>query len=227
MIPFCWESSPIIWIRCTKYMVSLARTPSIVNPPLITTGPIVRINPWEVHIKDPEFFDTIYNMTAKLDKDPWYYNFAGIPNSAFATQHTHLHRLRRAATSKLFSMSYALRMQPVVHSCVEKLLAKLEGNPDSKPGQPFNLSHQYWCMASEVVSSCMMPHSSNYLSDDDAPNFGKMFKTLAVVALWNRHFPWFFMIMSAIPHWIVKRTSGTFVDVLKLFDVSVQSLPRG
>lgn len=158
-------------------------------------------------------------MTLKLDKDPWYYNFAGIPNSTFATPYAQLHRLRRAATTKLFSTSYARRMQPVVQSCIEKLLLKLEERAKTNPEQPLNLSDLYWRMASEVVSSCMMLQSPNNLTRDDAPSFGKMFKTLARVALWNRHIPWFFAIMSAIPHWIVKRTSTTLNDVLEFLDV--------
>lgn len=191
---------------------------------LIVAGSIVRINPWEIHIKDPEFFDKIYTMTPKLDKDPWYYNFAGIPKSAFATSQTQLHRLRRAATSKLFSTSYALRMQSVAESCVERLISKLETHATMRPEQPSNMSHFYFCMASEVVSGCMMPLSSNYLVGDDAPQFGKMFKTLARVALWNRHFPWLFSMMSAIPHWIVKSTAASFIDVLKFQEVGSRAV---
>lgn len=39
-------------------------------------GPIIRINPWEVHIDgraDPAFWDVLYSNSNKLDKDPWYY----------------------------------------------------------------------------------------------------------------------------------------------------------
>lgn len=165
-------------------------------------------------------------MTPKLDKDPWYYNFAGIPKSAFATSHARLHRLRRAATSKLFSTSYALRMQSVAESCVERLISKLETHARIGTKQSLNMSHQYWCMASEVVSGCMMPLSSNYLAGDDAPQFGKMFKTLARVALWNRHFPWLFSMMSAIPHCIVRSTAGSFVDVLKFQEVGLHGSAR-
>lgn len=34
------------------------------------TGPIVRINPWEVHINDPAFANTLYT-NSKLEKDPF------------------------------------------------------------------------------------------------------------------------------------------------------------
>ena len=122
-----------------------------------TLGPIVRINPWELHINDPEFFDHQYTMTPKLNKEPWYYNFLGIPQSgmsstreinsfhdfmtfnrsaclrdsrmliassisAFATPGANLHRVRRGAVSKLFSAFMALQMQPLVESCVYKLI---------------------------------------------------------------------------------------------------------
>ena len=163
-------------------------------------------------------------MTPKLDKDPWYYNFAGIPKSAFATSHAQLHRLRRAATSKLFSTSYAMRMQPLVERCVWKLIAKLEESGKSKPGQPFNMSHLYWCMASEVVTGCVMPRSTNHLQSDGAPHFGKMFKTSARVALWNRHIRWLFVVLLTIPHWIVRRIAASFVDVLKFQDVTFPKL---
>lgn len=165
-------------------------------------------------------------MTPKLDKDPWYYNFAGIPKSAFATSHAQLHRLRRAATSKLFSASYALRVQSVAESCIERLISTLETHARIEPRRPLNMSNLYWRMASEVVSGCMMPLSSNYLAGDDAPQFGKMFKILARVALWNRHFPWLFSMMSAIPHCIVKSAAASFVDVLKFQEVVFQSSAR-
>jgi len=163
-------------------------------------------------------------MAPKLDKDPWYYNFAGIPKSAFATSHAQLHRLRRAATSKLFSTLYALRMQPVVETCLERLISKLEKHAKATPGQPSNMSHLYWCMASDVVSGCMMPSPSNYLAGNDAPQFGKMFKTLAQVALWNRHVPWLFSMMSAIPHCIVLTIAASFVDILNFQEVGSKAL---
>lgn len=39
---------------------------------LTTKGPIVRIGPNEVHIRDSEYFDVLHSKIARLDKDPWF-----------------------------------------------------------------------------------------------------------------------------------------------------------
>lgn len=144
-------------------------------------------------------------MTPKLDKDPWYYNFIGIPQSSFATPDSQLHRFRRGATAKLFSASAALRMQPHIESCVAKLIAKLK---NLAPGEAINMSHAYWCMANDVVTGCMMPKASGLTDDiDAAPRFGKMFKALAGVALRNRHFSWLFKIALGVPRGIIRKIS--------------------
>lgn len=132
---------------------------------------IVRINPWELHIRDPEFFGKIYTMTRKLDRYPWYYDFIGILQSAFATPDSQLHRLRRGAKAKFFSASAALPMQPHIESCVAKMIAK---SRSLAPGEAIKISHAYWCMANDVVTGRMIPKASGLTDDiDSAPQFGK------------------------------------------------------
>ncbi len=39
-----------------------------------STGPVVRINPYEVHINDPEFYDKLYVGASKGKTDKWFWS---------------------------------------------------------------------------------------------------------------------------------------------------------
>lgn len=54
-------------------------------PANLAQGPIVRINPWEVHIADPDFADVMLAGNSQFDKKiEWKARF-GIPHSTFDT----------------------------------------------------------------------------------------------------------------------------------------------
>ena len=37
-------------------------------------GPVIRINPYEVHINDPEFYDELYLGSSKAKTDKWFWS---------------------------------------------------------------------------------------------------------------------------------------------------------
>jgi len=39
-----------------------------------STGPVVRINPYEVHINDPEFYDELYVGASECKTDKWFWS---------------------------------------------------------------------------------------------------------------------------------------------------------
>lgn len=41
---------------------------------LIASGPVVRINPHEVHIKDAEFYDELYIGGSKGKSNKWFWS---------------------------------------------------------------------------------------------------------------------------------------------------------
>jgi hypothetical protein len=45
------------------------------------SGPIVRINPDELHINDIDYFDTAYTLNKRRDKDPYHVQIFGTPLS--------------------------------------------------------------------------------------------------------------------------------------------------
>jgi hypothetical protein len=90
-------------------------------------GPVLRISPYEVHINDPDFYDTLYASSNANPKSRWGWYAAGLglPRSTLGTVEPGLHNNRRAAMSNFFSMQNVRRLQPVVEERARKLLERL------------------------------------------------------------------------------------------------------
>ncbi|KAL7798942.1 cytochrome P450 [Trichoderma afarasin] len=128
-------------------------------------GPIVRVNPYEVHIKDPEFCIEHFSPVKKLDKYGWWYRVFGGPWSTISTEDHHIHKTRRGT----FQNFLAPRM---VRGFVPTIVEKLKGasaimDRHVRTGNVLNLSNVYRCMAADVVSAYVLPTSLNLLESDD------------------------------------------------------------
>jgi cytochrome P450 len=105
-------------------------------------GPIIRINPEEVHIHDAEFYDQIYAGAAhKRNKWSFFTNASGVQQSAFATDDHHLHRMRRAALNPYFSKAKIRSLQPRIEVVLNNLLGRFEEFAES--GKPMTVSLAY------------------------------------------------------------------------------------
>lgn len=97
-------------------------------------GPIIRINPFEVHVSDPLFYDTVYASTAhgeKRDKWHWSAKQLGVPTSTVSTVGHDHHKARRAAVSSFFSMASVRRLQPVIEESVGLLIERIRDFKDA------------------------------------------------------------------------------------------------
>jgi hypothetical protein len=68
-------------------------------------GPIVRVTPFEVHIKDSDFWETLFVRYPKSDKYEWTSPRFGCPKSVFTTSDSNLHKIRRGALSGMLVLS--------------------------------------------------------------------------------------------------------------------------
>lgn len=92
-------------------------------------GPIIRINPYELHISDPEYIDKLYASSAsgeKRDKWMWYTKQFGTPGAMFSTSPHDHHKARRAALNRFFSMASVRRLQPLLEERVQQLVKRLK-----------------------------------------------------------------------------------------------------
>ncbi|KAH8697083.1 putative cytochrome P450 [Talaromyces proteolyticus] len=177
-------------------------------------GPIVRINPWEVHIKDTAYWDTLYTNN-KLDKDAWYYRAFGDNLGTVGTGPWELHRLRRGAMARFFSNANVSRLEPKVLARVKKLLERIEEHRISNKVIP--ISHAFRCYATDVISDYAAPHSRDFLSTPDfSAAFNQVLRDFSELMLWQRHIPIVFPVLGAIPRWFISLMdpSGAQIAVL-------------
>ena len=68
---------------------------------ILCLGPIVRITPEELHIRDSTFYDTLYVRYAKAHRFAWISGRFGNDDSVFTTADSGVHRMRRGALNAM------------------------------------------------------------------------------------------------------------------------------
>ena len=111
-------------------------------------GPIIRVNPREVSIVDPEFVDTIYapGSGSKRDKDTFKARTLGTDTSIGGAVEHDLHRLRREALAPFFAQKRIWDLEPMLSGKFRQLddiWAKHVNGPE------LNLSDVYFAVANE------------------------------------------------------------------------------
>ena len=94
---------------------------------------LLAYNPYELHISDHAYHETLYASNAsgeKREKWEWYTKQFGTPGAMFSTVSHDQHKARRAALNRFFSMASVRRLQPVIEERVQQLVARIRGFKD-------------------------------------------------------------------------------------------------
>ncbi|KAF6817883.1 cytochrome p450 [Colletotrichum plurivorum] len=161
-------------------------------------GPIIRINPHELHVIDPDFYDDLYASSRTSDKYRWWTNLAGADGSSFSTVPHELHRLRRGALNPFFSVRSVARLEPLVRSKVEKLSARFAGATEA--GEVVRLDAAFMALTMDVICDYAFTSDRQYL---DEPDFKLLWKQTIIGAFeggaLGRQFPWMLPVMKKLP----------------------------
>ncbi|TQN65799.1 Cytochrome P450 monooxygenase sdnE [Colletotrichum shisoi] len=161
-------------------------------------GPIVRINPYELHIVDPDFYDELYSPGHKSDKYRWWTNLAGADGSSFSTVPHDLHRLRRGALNPFFSARSIARLEPLIRGKVDRLSARFSGLVET--GEVVRLDAAFMALTMDVICDYAFAHDRLYL---DEPDFKLLWKETIIGAFEGgaagRQFPWMLPVMKRLP----------------------------
>jgi hypothetical protein len=195
----------------------------------ILAGPIVRINPNEVHILDTSYYDEIYAAASKKrDKYADYVVFLGVPTGAFATcPHDH-HRIRRKALNASFSKKAIYEIEHLIQSKVDLLCERFRRLSLVK--RVLRLDVAFFALANDIITEYSFGEGYNCLEEDDfRQNFKAVLLNAVEAGAFIRQFPWVISIVKSIPLFILRQTSDTFASLLSweaIVDKRVETLVK-
>ena len=185
------------------------------------SGPIVRINPYELHINDTEYYDELYTgPTKRRDKWAWSARMFGNSSSHFGTVPHHQHRMRRAPLNPFFSKQAVAKLEPMIGTVVEKLSERLRGFQQTK--EPVNLRHAFAALTMDVVVEYAFAKSYNCLDEPDfAPIWPEAVDSISEQSHINKQCPWLLPVMRLLPLWLVERLNPHIMRLIRFQMVSL------
>ena len=178
----------------------------------------MRITPTELHIDDPDYFDTLYARAGRRDKYVYFANRFGQASDSFSTVDHELHRNRRKAISPFFSAAKINEFQPVVRAKVDKLCKILAA---SQPDQVVCLSRAWMALTTDIITEYSFAKSYGQI---DSPNFEETMHealvTIYTTGHFALHFPIVFPILDSLPEWVVRAGQPAILPVVGLRKVS-------
>ncbi|CAG7554953.1 unnamed protein product [Fusarium equiseti] len=198
-------------------------------------GPIVRINPWEVHVGDPEFFSDLYSgPSRRRDKWTFYTQQSGAPRtqvphptalagpkpategSLAAIDHS-LHKLRRSALNPFYTTQTVRELQPVIEERVEALLNAFINYAEVSNGQPLDVMYPYSAFTNDVINEYAFARSDHLV---EKPDFGAEVTNDLLIGTHMgpcvQQLDWVLTLVNALPESISNRCMPGWGGFLKM-----------
>ncbi|KAF2827408.1 cytochrome P450 monooxygenase-like protein [Ophiobolus disseminans] len=152
-------------------------------------GPIVRINPDELHCSDPNFTDEIYAGSGR-SRDKWQHQLntgaAGpLSMAAFSTVNHDLHRARRTPFNKFFSRQQMLKLEGEVFDFAQKTTEKMLASAGKGA---FNVKEAFNCFTGDVISQYAFGEPMGFVAQETwEPNLTTWMGSFTRSAYMMRH----------------------------------------
>ncbi|MCJ1457234.1 hypothetical protein MMC28_007601 [Mycoblastus sanguinarius] len=179
-----------------------------------TASSIVRIAPGEVHIDDLDFYDTLYALGVKRDKDPLHTQIFGTPLSLFGSEFHEVHKARRSAINPFFSRSSVLRLEPMIQQRVQQMCDRF--GDLGKRGEPVLLRDAFVAVTIDIVTEYSFAKSADTLADPYfAPHWEKMMSGVTEAVPLAKALPGIVQVIQQLPlSWVrvMNPLLGSFFD---------------
>ncbi|KAK7949582.1 Cytochrome P450 monooxygenase sdnE [Apiospora saccharicola] len=181
-------------------------------------GPIVRINPNELHIDDPEFYNevncaaTAAHPVDKITKFKYRFN---VPEATVHTVYSEHHRRRRAAIAPFFSKqrvrSHNGHLQHIVDRISHRFETEYKGT-----GKPINMSDVWATMTADVITELAFARSTNFSAAPDFQSpFSMAMASSVVYAHYTTHFRPFVETMNWLPDKVLEVVVPPFKPIVE------------
>ncbi|RAK82730.1 cytochrome P450 [Aspergillus fijiensis CBS 313.89] len=166
-------------------------------------GPIVRINPDELSIHDPEFYNEIYVTESKRRTSHYDVFCKGIDfdGSHLLTVDHNLHRKRRKPLEPFFSRMGITRLQDMLAEVALKLEARLREYEGTHT--VIRLDHAFSAFSGDIIGRICLDRedAGNEFLDDPlfAPDWYNLIHNLVRSIPLFTGFPWIVQLVSFIP----------------------------
>ncbi|KAL4911390.1 hypothetical protein BDW74DRAFT_184762 [Aspergillus multicolor] len=192
-------------------------------------GPIIRINPNELVIKDPDYYNTVYvaSNTRRTEKWSSLEGFGLRGSLAFTRDHD-LHRMRRKRYEPFFSRLSVNRIEPLIVEEVKSLGKRLEAA--SKTGRVLDLEHVTMAYTGDIITTLCSEKSPDMIRH---PEFGKGWYEIFHSVIRNAqifvHFPQLLYIARLFPASAMKPlipSAGAFNSFLEFSTDHINAAKR-
>ncbi|EHA50585.1 hypothetical protein MCOR02_008458 [Pyricularia oryzae] len=153
-------------------------------------GPIVRINPDELHCSDPLFVHEIYAGPGRV-RDRWQHaiNTGGsgpIAVTGFSTISHELHRQRRAPLNRFFSRQQMLKLEGEVLDYAQRTVAKMLRTEAGRGA--FEIKEAFNCFTADVIGQYAFGQTMGFVDQEGwEPSFATMVGSFLRSAYVMRH----------------------------------------
>jgi cytochrome P450 len=191
-------------------------------------GPVVRITPNEVHLSDPDNYDTIYHVGTKYYKSPEFYRSFGLETASFGIISNEQHRVRRAALNPRFSRKTVLENEDLIQSKVWQLCRRMTDMFHAN--KPVDLHHGFRAVSIDVITDYAFNNCYNLL---DKADFGLDYFTMVrslTESFWIfNQFPLLQFVALKSPMWLAKSMNkhiGSYLQMRQVFTANSQNAIR-
>ncbi|KAM5456881.1 hypothetical protein MaudCBS49596_001122 [Microsporum audouinii] len=206
------------------------------------------MTPYELHVIDPAFFETLYRSDGRWDKYSWTYDAFGAKSSTIFGSGTQLtsscccissrvvgafalclltghdaHKARRRAIAPFFSKSNVVARQDLLRRNIDKLCQRIS----KLDGTAFNLGAAISAVARDNANEFIVGKAYNELDLEDF-GIGLSISSQGAGTFWRttKHVRWFGPAMRAMPiHWAEKVADEHTKSFLRYLQVNYHHRP--